>query len=128
MDTRRAFLTDRTALVTGAGAGIGKGIALAFASFGARVAALEIDETRARATAAEIEAAGGQALALVTDVRDGEALARQYAFDPKDASAPLLVPLVAPGDHKVTIERDCYQPQALNVKVAQNSAMTSSKR
>jgi len=79
VDTRRAFLTDRTALVTGAGAGIGKGIALAFASFGARVAALEIDETRARATAAEIEAAGGQALALVTDVRDGEALARAVA-------------------------------------------------
>ena len=79
MDTRRAFLTDRTALVTGAGAGIGKGIALAFASFGARVAGLEIDATRARATAAEIEAAGGQALALPTDVRDGDAVARAVA-------------------------------------------------
>jgi NAD(P)-dependent dehydrogenase (short-subunit alcohol dehydrogenase family) len=79
VDTRRAFLTDRTAIVTGAGAGIGKGIALGFAAFGARIAVVEIDEDRARLTAAEIEADGGQAVALVTDVRDGEAVARAAA-------------------------------------------------
>jgi len=76
MDTRKAFLTGRTAIVTGAGAGIGKGIALGFASFGARVAILELHEETARRTAAEIEAAGGQALPIPTDVRDGEAVAR----------------------------------------------------
>ena len=75
MDTRKAFLTDRTALVTGAGAGIGKGIAIAFASFGARVGVLDVQEESARRTAAEIEATGGHAVALITDVRDGEALA-----------------------------------------------------
>jgi NAD(P)-dependent dehydrogenase (short-subunit alcohol dehydrogenase family) len=76
MDTRRAFLTGRTAVVTGAGAGIGKGIALGFAAFGARVALLELVEETARRTASEIEAAGGEVLALPTDVRDGEAVAR----------------------------------------------------
>jgi NAD(P)-dependent dehydrogenase (short-subunit alcohol dehydrogenase family) len=79
MDTQKAFLTGRTAVVTGAGAGIGKGIALAFASFGARVALLELVEETARRTAAEIAAAGGQALALPTDVRDGEAVERAVA-------------------------------------------------
>jgi tetratricopeptide (TPR) repeat protein len=45
------------------------------------------------------------------------ALAAQYGFDPKSASAPLLVPLVTPGEHKVTFERECYQTQTLTVKV-----------
>ena len=79
MDPQKALLTDRTAVVTGAGAGIGKGIALAFAAFGARVAVLEVKEDTARGTAAAIEAAGGQALALPTDVRDGDAVERAVA-------------------------------------------------
>ena len=74
MDTRKAFLTDRVALVTGAGAGIGKGIALALAAFGARVAILELHADAAESTAAEIAGAGGDALALPVDVRDPAAL------------------------------------------------------
>jgi 3-oxoacyl-[acyl-carrier protein] reductase len=66
-----ALLTDRTAIVTGGGAGIGKGIALAFATFGARVAILDLKPETADATAAAIAAAGGQALALPCDVREG---------------------------------------------------------
>jgi NAD(P)-dependent dehydrogenase (short-subunit alcohol dehydrogenase family) len=74
-----ALLTGRTAIVTGAGAGIGKGIACAFARFGARVAILERDPQTGARTADEIRAAGGDALAVPTDVRDRDAVDRALA-------------------------------------------------
>jgi NAD(P)-dependent dehydrogenase (short-subunit alcohol dehydrogenase family) len=79
MDATQPLLAGRAAVVTGAGAGIGKGIALGFAAFGARVALLERNADTARATADEVAAAGGDALALPTDVRDGEAVERAVA-------------------------------------------------
>jgi soluble cytochrome b562 len=49
---------------------------------------------------------------------EAEALAAQHGLDPRLASAPLLVPLVTPGDHKVTFEMECYQAQTVSVRVA----------
>ncbi len=49
---------------------------------------------------------------------DVEALAPQYGFDPRNASAPFSVPLVTPGEHKVTFERECFQSQTMTLKVA----------
>src|SRR5262245_9066195 len=76
MGPESARLTGRTALVTGAGAGIGKGIARGLAAFGARVAIVEIEPETARRAASEIQATGAEALALPTDVRDADALGR----------------------------------------------------
>jgi len=61
-------LRDRTALITGAGGGIGQEIALAFAREGARVAIADIAPDSAAATAALINERGGQALGVPMDV------------------------------------------------------------
>jgi NAD(P)-dependent dehydrogenase (short-subunit alcohol dehydrogenase family) len=60
-------LPDRTAVVTGAGSGLGRAIALALAARGARVAAVDIDAGSAAETAKMIASAGGRAIALRAD-------------------------------------------------------------
>jgi len=61
-------LHEKTALVTGAGSGIGAAIAEIFARAGARVFVTDIDEVGAHATLARIAAIGGSAQFLTLDV------------------------------------------------------------
>src|SRR5258708_6190976 len=64
------ILSGKTALVTGASSGIGRGTAVALAAAGARVALVARRAGRLQDLAAQIEAAGGQALARAADVTD----------------------------------------------------------
>lgn len=69
-------LTDKTAVITGAGSGIGAAIARLFADQGAAVAVLDIDETKAAEVASEITEGGGRARAIVCDVTDSTTVTR----------------------------------------------------
>lgn len=68
-------LADKTAVVTGGGQGIGRGIALALAREGMRTAILDIELDAAERTAKEIESAGGRAIGLQVDVTSERSLA-----------------------------------------------------
>ncbi|HEX5256621.1 MAG TPA: SDR family oxidoreductase [Mycobacterium sp.] len=69
VEPSKILLTDRVAVVTGGGAGIGRGIAAGLAAFGAKVAIWERDAETCASAADEIGALG-----IITDVRDSAAV------------------------------------------------------
>jgi len=69
-------LSNKVAIITGAGQGIGLATAVKFAVEGARVAVCDINEEAAFAAAKTISQNGGQAIAFRVDVTDKDSIAR----------------------------------------------------
>ena len=67
---RRIDLSGHRIMVTGAGGGMGRGIARTFAAWGARVAVSDLSDEAAQATLADIRKAGGDGMATKMDTSD----------------------------------------------------------
>lgn len=70
----RTELSGSTALVTGAGRGLGRAISLHLADLGAAVVASDVDGDSAKQTAAEVEATGLPVMAVEMDVSDPDSV------------------------------------------------------
>ena len=61
-------LEDEVAIITGASSGIGKESALLFAKEGAKIVAVDVNDSGGKQTVSEIKAAGGDAIFTPGDV------------------------------------------------------------
>ncbi len=84
-------LEGKVALITGAGQGVGRQIALHFADAGAAVVINDYFMERAEKVASEIEAVGGRALAIQTDVTDLAAVRAMVATSGKFGAIDVLI-------------------------------------
>jgi meso-butanediol dehydrogenase/(S,S)-butanediol dehydrogenase/diacetyl reductase len=103
---------ERVVIVTGGGSGIGRVLAMRFASEGAKVAVVDWSGERAESVGAEIRAAGGTALPLPADVSVGaqvESMARSVAS--KLGAVDVLVnnAAIADGDDVLKIDEPTWE-------------------
>ncbi|NLR97515.1 SDR family oxidoreductase [Rhizobium sp. P38BS-XIX] len=85
-------LKGKTALILGAGGGLGSAIAKTLAAEGSRVAVADINKEAAERTVAEVEASGGSAMALAWDLGDvGIVASNLSAIEARFGSVDILV-------------------------------------
>ncbi|MCO6480809.1 MAG: SDR family oxidoreductase, partial [Phaeodactylibacter sp.] len=122
-------LTNKTALVTGGGSGIGESICRVFAGAGARVFLLDINEENARRVAGEIQAGGGKAEAVAGDVSRQEEMIRICEDIVKKAGRlDILVNnagIAHVGTLESTTEEDLDRIYSVNIKGVYNGMLAA---
>jgi NAD(P)-dependent dehydrogenase (short-subunit alcohol dehydrogenase family) len=113
-------LLQKNAVVTGAGSGIGKAVALLLAKQGARVYAVDLNEGQALDTVKEIEAAGGTAFAHVVDVSKQDAVQKVFGAIPKPDILVNSAGVSHVGTVETTPEADFDRLYQVNVKGVYN--------
>ncbi|MBI1800043.1 MAG: SDR family NAD(P)-dependent oxidoreductase, partial [Chloroflexi bacterium] len=84
-------LSNRTAIITGAGQGIGEAIARRFAEEGARVVIAELNPQTGAAVAADLRAHGHEAWFIPTDVADSGSVKRMVERAAAQAGPPDII-------------------------------------
>lgn len=86
-------MTDskRTAIITGAGRGIGAEIARRLASDGFNIAAIDLDEKGLKALTSDLRAKGHSAIGIVADISDENAVEAAVARTANELGAPTVV-------------------------------------
>jgi NAD(P)-dependent dehydrogenase (short-subunit alcohol dehydrogenase family) len=113
-------LTGKVAIVTGAGSGIGQSIARLFATQGAQVIVLDLNQKAADGTAASIRTAGGEAEPIACDVADADQVAEVFGrIERERKGIDILVNnagIAHVGTIEQTSEADLDQLYRVNVK------------
>jgi NAD(P)-dependent dehydrogenase (short-subunit alcohol dehydrogenase family) len=110
-------LQGKTAVITGAGSGIGQAIALTFAKQGARVIILDVSEAAGKAVGAQIAALGAAPLVFACNVADAEAVRSTFgAIDASSSRIDVLVNNAHIGNLGNTDEASFDRVYGVNVK------------
>jgi NAD(P)-dependent dehydrogenase (short-subunit alcohol dehydrogenase family) len=105
-DVKRLFdLGGKVALVTGAGSGLGAGIAEGYAQLGAAVSVVDINSEAAQSVADSVNAAGGEAVAVQCDVTQEDQVRATVAHTLKElGKIDILVANAGIGDRSLAEE------------------------
>lgn len=112
---RPDLLAGQAAIVTGGGTGLGRGIAIALAQVGAKVAVASRKMENLTAVADEITAMGGTAVAIQCDVRDHEAVEAMVA-EAEERLGPISI-LINNAGATFTVDAEKLSPNGFRAVV-----------